>query len=85
MTSPSESQLSSESLDRSDAVAVFSRDPASGALVFVDVQGDGFGSVDGLFIVHSVTIRPDCNQLYAAGGGDDTIAVFSPEIQRPAP
>ena len=85
MTLPSESQLSSESLDRPDNVAVFSRDPASGALVFVDVQGDGFGSVDELFIVHSVTIRPDGNQLYAAGGGDDTVAVFSLEIQRPAP
>ena len=75
MTSSSESQLSSKSLDRPDAVAVFSRDPASGARAFVEVQRDGFGGVDGLF--HPVTISPDGNHLYAAGGGDDTVVVFS--------
>jgi 6-phosphogluconolactonase (cycloisomerase 2 family) len=75
--SPGESQLGSGSLERPDAVAVFSRDAASGALTFVEVQRDGVGGVDGLFIVHSVTISPDGNHLYAAGGGDDAVAVFS--------
>jgi len=75
--SPGESPLSSASLDRPDAVTVFSRDSASGTLAFMEVQRDGIGGVDGLFIVHSVTISPDGNHLYAAGGGDDAVAVFS--------
>mgnify|MGYP000524104389 CR=1 FL=1 len=74
MTSSSESQLSSESLDRPDAVAVFSRDPASGALAFVEVQRDGVGGVDGLDAAFSVTVSPDGNHLYAAGATDDALA-----------
>jgi 6-phosphogluconolactonase (cycloisomerase 2 family) len=75
--SPAESQLGSASLERPDAVAVFSRDSTSGALAFVEVQKDGVGGVDGLFLVRSVTVSPDGKNLYAAGGGDDAVAVFS--------
>ena len=75
--SPTESQLGSASLERPDAVAVFSRDSTSGSLAFVEVKKDGVGGVDGLFLVRWVTVSPDGKHLYAAGGGDDAVAVFS--------
>jgi 6-phosphogluconolactonase (cycloisomerase 2 family) len=75
--SPNESQLGSASLERPNAVAVFRRDPTSGALTFLEVQKDGVGGVDGLFLVKSVAISPGEKNLYAAGGGDDAVAVFS--------
>ena len=62
---------------RDDAVAVFSRNAATGELTFVEIQKDGFGSVDGLDGVQAVTVSPDGKHLYAAGGFDDAVAVFS--------
>ena len=59
-----------------NAVAVFSRDSATGTLTFVEVQRDGVGSVDGLRSAHSVTVSPDEKHLYAAGSDDDAVAVF---------
>jgi DNA-binding beta-propeller fold protein YncE len=59
-----------------DAVAVFARDAATGKLTFVEVQKDGVGGVDGLAGAVSVTVSPDGAQVYAAGSGDDAIAVF---------
>ena len=74
-----------------DAVAVFSRNVTTGALTFVEFQQDGAGGVDGLDYAISVTVSPDNNNVYAAGLGDNAVAVFgvsagSPEIdvQRPA-
>ena len=52
-------------------------DAASSHLTFVEVQRDGVGGVDGLDGAISVTISPDGKHLYAAGGGDDAVAVFS--------
>ena len=80
MTSPSESQLSSESLDRSDAVAVFSRDAASGELTFVQVLKDGVGGVDGLDWASSVTLSPDGHHVYVAGSLDNAVVVFSRNV-----
>ena len=60
-----------------DAVAVFSRDSTTGTLTFVEVQKDGVGGVDGLNGASSVTVSPDGSHLYAAGGVDDAVAVFS--------
>jgi len=59
------------------AVAVFSRNPSTGALTFVEYQKDGFGGVDGLYGAISVTVSPDGNHVYAAGWDDDAVAVFS--------
>ncbi len=60
-----------------DAVAVFSRNSTMGALTFVEVQRDGVGGVDGLDFARSVTVSPDGKHVYAAGAGDDAVAVFS--------
>ena len=59
-----------------DAVAVFSRDPATGSLSFVEVQRDGVGGVDALNGAAAVTVSADGNTLYVAGSLDDAIGVF---------
>ena len=60
------------------AVAVFSRNPTTGALTFVEVQKDGVGGVDGLREIEAVTVSPDGKHLYtAASGGVDAVTVFS--------
>ena len=60
-----------------DALAVFTRDPATGELTFVEVVRDDAGGVDGLNGAISVTLSPDGGHVYAAGSSDDAIAVFS--------
>jgi 6-phosphogluconolactonase (cycloisomerase 2 family) len=59
------------------AVAVFSRDRATGALIYVEMQQDGVGGVDGLSSARSVTVSPDGHHMYVAGCWDDAVAVFS--------
>ena len=60
-----------------DAVAVYSRDAATGALAFVELQTDGVGGVDGLDGAFSVTVSPDGAHIYVVGLVDDAVAVFS--------
>jgi 6-phosphogluconolactonase (cycloisomerase 2 family) len=60
-----------------DAVAVFSRDGATGVLTFVEFKKDGVGGVDGLAAANGVTVSPDGNHVYVAGAFDDAVAVFS--------
>jgi 6-phosphogluconolactonase (cycloisomerase 2 family) len=59
------------------AVAVFSRNPTTGRLTFVEAQKDGLGGVDGLLGAFSVVVSPDNQHLYAAGSIDNAVAVFS--------
>ena len=60
-----------------NALAVFSRDPATGALTFVEVEHDTVGGVAGLKGAHAVVLSPDGADLYVAGATDDALAVFS--------
>ena len=60
-----------------NAVAVFSRDAASGLLTFQQMLKDGVGGVDGLALASSVTVSPDGGSVYAAGRSDNAVAVFS--------
>jgi 6-phosphogluconolactonase (cycloisomerase 2 family) len=60
-----------------DAVATFSRDPATGALTFVEQDKDGVGGVDGLDGAHSVAASPDGAHVYVTGQADDAVATFS--------
>ncbi len=60
-----------------DAVAVFDRNPATGALTFVQVRKDGLDGVDGLNGARSVSVSPDGRYLYAAGIDDDALATFA--------
>ena len=60
-----------------NAVAVFSRNPTTGRLTFVEALKDGVGGVDGLGHAFSVTASPDGKQMYVAGQNDNAVAVFS--------
>ncbi len=62
---------------RGDAVAVLSRDPASGALGFVQVVRDGEGGVDGIEEPRSIAISPDGTHVYVNGIGEGAVAVFA--------
>lgn len=59
-----------------DAVAVFNRDPATGALTFVARWRDGVDGVDGLDGVESIALSPDGTLLYSVASDDDAVAVF---------
>lgn len=59
------------------AVAVFSRNAATGQLTFVEVQKDGAGGVDGLYGARDVSVSPDGAHVYVAGYLEDAIAVFA--------
>ncbi len=59
------------------AVAVFSRDEATGALTYVEVERDGVGGADGLRGAGCVAVSPDGDHVYAAAGVDDAVAAFS--------
>jgi 6-phosphogluconolactonase (cycloisomerase 2 family) len=59
-----------------DAVAVFSRDPATGRLAFLEAQVDGVGGIDGLDGAWTVALDPGGRHLYAAGFLDRGVALF---------
>jgi 6-phosphogluconolactonase (cycloisomerase 2 family) len=59
-----------------DAVAVFSRNAATGALSYVECKKDGSGSVDGLDFAIGVAISPDGSDVYVTGYYDAAVAVF---------
>jgi len=61
----------------SNALAVFARDSATGALAALEVQQDGVGNVDGIAYASAVAISPDGRFVYVAGAGDDAVASFS--------
>ncbi len=59
-----------------DAVAVFARSAASGALTFVEAEFDGVNGVEGLDQARGVTVSPDGRHVYVAGQVDHALAVF---------
>jgi 6-phosphogluconolactonase (cycloisomerase 2 family) len=60
-----------------DAVVTFSRDPATGALTWVEQDKDGVGGVDGLDLTRGVAASPDGAHVYATGFDDDAVATFA--------
>ncbi len=62
-----------------DALAVFSRDAATGTVTFVEVHKDGLAGVDGLDAAESVTVSPDGKHVYVAGETDNAVVAFSRE------
>src|SRR5207253_9119382 len=60
-----------------NALAVFSRDPATGALTFVEVERDAVGGVAGLKGAHAVALSPDGAHVYVASSVADAVVVFS--------
>jgi poly(3-hydroxybutyrate) depolymerase/6-phosphogluconolactonase (cycloisomerase 2 family) len=59
------------------AVAVFARNPLTGALSLVEVQRQGVGGVDGLGYAAAVAVSPDDAHVYAVGYTDDAVVVFA--------
>lgn len=60
-----------------DAVAVFGRNPATGALTFVEMQQNTAGGLTGLARARAVVVSPDGQYVYAGGRADDAIVVFA--------
>ena len=60
-----------------NAVAVFSRDTSTGELTYVTCYKDGQNGVDGLYYCTKVAVTPDGKHVYATGGTDKAVAVFS--------
>ncbi len=60
-----------------DGLAVFSREPTTGVLTFVEVHFDGVDGVDGIANPRGVFVAPDGGHVYVAGADDDAIAIFS--------
>jgi DNA-binding beta-propeller fold protein YncE len=63
--------------DTDNAVAAFSRDPASGALTFIQSHTDGVGGVDGLDGALGASSSPDGKNIYVTGPAESAVAVFS--------
>jgi 6-phosphogluconolactonase (cycloisomerase 2 family) len=57
-----------------DALNVFTRDPATGAVTYFSQFNDGVSGVDGLDVPRTVTVSPDGKHVYV--GSDDGVAVF---------
>lgn len=62
---------------RDDAVAVFSRNPDTGELTFVERQRDNLNGVDALNGARAVVVTPDNSYLYVVGHWDDGVVAFS--------
>jgi 6-phosphogluconolactonase (cycloisomerase 2 family) len=56
-----------------NTLAVFDREPASGALSFRMALGD---EIDGLHFPTSIAVSADGTHVYASGSGDDTVVAF---------
>ncbi len=59
-----------------DAVVVFSRDPSTGALTFLEMQTDGVGGVDGLDGAQALATTPNSKCIYVGSFFDDALGVF---------
>lgn len=59
-----------------DAVAVFGRDAATGALTFLEVYKDTDVGVDGLDTADGLAVSPDGSHVYVGGYGDNAVVVF---------
>ncbi len=67
-----------------NAIAAFSRDPASGALSFTEVEIDGVndpgdvgGTVDGMIGATGVAVAPGGEHVYVTSQTDNSVVVFS--------
>src|SRR5688572_7109344 len=60
-----------------DAIAIFTRTPATGALALSDVVRDGVGGVDGVAGVDALLLSANGAHLYAAGDEDNSVTLFT--------
>jgi DNA-binding beta-propeller fold protein YncE len=59
------------------SVSVFSRDPVTGSLAFVEAETAGVNDPAGLWGARSIALSPDGAHLYVTGTLDDSLAVFA--------
>ncbi len=69
--------VSLHQFDGENALAVFSRDPATGTLTFLQVLRDDEGGVDGLAQASCAVVSPGGAYVYVTGGQDNALAVFA--------
>jgi len=60
-----------------DALVVFRRNSTTGQLSFLEMEKDGTNGADGLDGVVALAISPDGKHAYAAGVGDNSIALYT--------
>ena len=63
--------------ESSDAVATFTRTPATGAIAYLGMVKDGVGGVDGLDGARDLAYTADSAGLYVASLVDDSVATFT--------
>jgi len=63
-----------------DSLLVFTRNPLSGSLYFIQVVKNNSNGVIGLDGADGVTVTPDGKSVYVAGYADDSLAVFSRDL-----
>lgn len=59
------------------ALSVFARDPASGAVAFLETFRDGDGGITGMATPTDVTVSPDGRRVYVSNRFDDALVVFA--------
>lgn len=60
-----------------NALTVFRRDPATGALTFLQMLEDDVNGVDGLHEASGVAVSPDGKHVYATASHDSQVSIFS--------
>ncbi len=63
-----------------DAIAVFGREPATGALTFIAANEEGVGGLEGISTVKDLVVSPDGRHLYALAQGDQTVVTFARDL-----
>ena len=63
--------------DSDDSIVVFNRNQDTGALTFAEAFFDGVEEVTGIVSAWRATVSPDGKNVYVAGAGSDSVAVFS--------
>ncbi len=64
-----------------NALAVFNRDIATGALTYSTFLIDEQDGVEGLSYAYSIAVSPDSQKVYAIGQGDSALAVFDRNVE----
>jgi cysteine-rich repeat protein len=64
---------------RDDALAVFRRNPVTGALTFVERERDNVDGVEGIDGAEAVAVSPDGLHVYVVGHDERAVAVFTRE------
>jgi 6-phosphogluconolactonase (cycloisomerase 2 family) len=60
-----------------NAVAMFSRDGATGALNYIGRRTDNIGGVEGMYLPYAVAVSPDGANAYVAAYGEGAVTTFS--------